>query len=115
MKVNLNFNWKAFNPKLGLLMVMAIVLGFILANWVGLAGPIISLSALLTAMATVGVHGPLRDRMINILGQSSILGYVGTPDDHQTRSTPNCQAWPAPDHWNCSWWPVRDFVGYTDQ
>ena len=85
----MNFNWKAFNPKLGLLMVIAIVLGFILANWVGLAGPIISLSALLTAMATVGVHGSLRDRMINILGQSSVLGYVGTPDDHQTRSTPD--------------------------
>jgi uncharacterized membrane protein YccC len=59
-------NWQAFNPKLGLRVVITIVVAVLFADWVGLAGPIIALGALVISMADS--HGPLRERMTNLLG-----------------------------------------------
>ena len=55
-------------------MVLTILFVVVLAELAGLAGPIIALSALIISM--VDHHGPLRSRMINLLGFTLLTGVI---------------------------------------
>lgn len=72
--MHFNFNWQAFNPRAGFRVIITIALAVVLADLVGLAGPIIALAALVMSMADN--HGPLRERMINLVVFTLLLRVI---------------------------------------
>lgn len=69
-----NVKWEAFNRRLGLRVVITVLLALVLAEWIGLAGPVVALGALFTSLQDF--HGPIRARMAYLAGFTVVMAIV---------------------------------------